>query len=90
MDFYKEKYLKYKKKYLNLKNQIGSSNIGDLPDELSLSISDNLNCKETINKIIANNKTIGDLTNEQWEQLADKIEVDGNYELSSEYQSNIL
>ena len=37
MDFYKEKYLKYKKKYLNLKNQIGS-NLGDLPDELSLSI----------------------------------------------------
>ena len=87
--FYKEKYLKYKKKYLNLKNQIGSRNLSDLPDELSLPIFDNLNCKETIKRIIADPKTIKDLKPEQWKQLADKIKVDDKYKQSSEYLSNI-
>ena len=92
MDFYKEKYLKYKKKYLNLKNQINGGGFDDLPtDQLFLTIQ-TMDCKEIENfakasPVILN--YLNNLTPEQWKDLASKFKLTDDFELPSNYQRNI-
>ena len=93
MSNYYEKYIKYKQKYLTLKNQKGNgdnvnaSNEGEVKEYIEQINNDNLvdilknnNCKDII-KLITSKKIIckfRSLTKEQWYQLIDNIEIE-NY-----------
>ena len=90
MSNYYEKYIKYKQKYLTLKNQKGNgdnvnaSNEGEVKEYIEQINNDNLvdilknnNCKDII-KLITSKKIIckfRSLTKEQWYQLIDNIKI---------------
>ena len=75
---YKLKYLKYKKKYYNLKGGNPKDNISSLPSELVNYISEFTTCEELMNAIKSKKNAFGEYSNEYWCRLIDNIEID-NY-----------
>ena len=76
---YKSKYLKYKKKYLDLKGGLTNDNLMGLPLASLYYIAEKSSCKDIIKLMqTKNNNQFVELKNKNWLQLIDNIQID-NY-----------